>query len=328
VHQLLHWFISLDNADKRKQLLVNIVLQLHEACYNCIGRHKEVFEYCIYDLIEADVAGDASCGAKGLDDGALAHAGACAAVRRHAGLFLDRHKRHALQASVLSPLKFLFQNKYEVFENIDSHGASFWGSVLTAGFFPDLELPFESIVELDTGWTWGAVDFLPVMMQHREMRAALERFLLPENIGRDWRSLTDQQPRIRLPAGVGRPSRLPGLPIFGGFGSAIAEARQSQSYLHVALQPYAQRFAEAMALPVLLRHCALAAVGSATWDAALGPALAILSEEVLGARLSPADLRAVLVDPSDPARLHVDTDLFAKLLGAAGITWAEGFVSI
>eukprot|EP00971_Amphidinium_carterae_P078401 1551047-Amphidinium_carterae.1 len=101
-----------------------------------------------------------------------------------------RHKRAALHAAILSPLKFLFQNKYEVFENIDSHGASFWVAVLSEAcsklshgsfclhmlciklkdhqscaevFFPGLQMPFESIVGLDGGWAWAAVDFLPFM---------------------------------------------------------------------------------------------------------------------------------------------------------------------
>lgn len=321
-HQLLHWFVSLDHNDKRKQLLVNIVLQLHEACYNCIGRHKEVFEYCIYDLLEAEMAGNVISSLPGVDD--EARAGASAVVQRHAGLFLDRHKRHALQASILSPLKFIFQKRYEVFENIDSHGASFWGSVLMAGCFGGLELPFESIVELDTGWTWAAVDFLPAMMQHSETRAALERFMAPGNIGIDWRTLTEQQPRLRPPSFSSRPARLPGLPMLGGFGSAVAEARRSRSTLHVALRPYADRFAQAMVLPVLLKQCALSAVGSVTWDAALGPALAVLSEDVFGTPLGPADLRAALVDATDAAKIEVDTELFAKLLKAAGVPWVQG----
>jgi len=324
-HQLLHWFVSLDNGDQRKQLLVNVVLQLHEACYNCIGRHKEVFEYCIYDLIEAEMEGGAISRIAGVDE---ARAGASAVVQRHASLFLDRHKRHALQASILSPLKFIFQKRYEVFENIDSHGASFWGSVLVASFFDGLELPFESIVELDTGWTWAAVDFLPAMMQQSETRAALERFIAPENIGIDWRTLTEQQPRLRPPSLSSRPARLPGLPILGGFGSAVAEARRSRSSLNAALRPYAERFAQAMALPVLLRQCALSAVGSVTWDAALGPALAILSEGVFGSPLSPADLRAALVDATDAARIEVDVELFSKLLEAAGVPWMQGHESV
>merc|ERR1711937_124095 len=103
--------------------------------------------------------------------------------------------------------------------------------------------------------------------------------MMPENIGTDWRTLTVAM-GLRPPPGV-RLGRLPGLPMFGmadGFSSTIAEARKPRSTLHAALQPYAERFAQAMAHPALLRQCALAAVGSTSWDAALGPSLSLLSE--------------------------------------------------
>lgn len=28
----------------------------------------------------------------------------------------------------------------------------------------DLDMPFEDIEQLDIGWSWGAIDFLPAMM--------------------------------------------------------------------------------------------------------------------------------------------------------------------
>merc|ERR1712137_485808 len=96
-------------------------------------------------------------------------------IQIHAAIFLDRHKINALQAAIISPLKFLFQNMYTVYENLDNHGASFWGSMLTFAFFEGLELPLENIVKIDTGWSWGCVDFLP-QMKSGDARVALERF--------------------------------------------------------------------------------------------------------------------------------------------------------
>jgi len=214
-------------------------------------------------------------------------------------------------------LKFLYQHRYEVFENLDSHGSSFWASVLTDVFFPALEMPFQPIVDLDTGWTWGAVDFLPAM-RAGDAEKALERFWCVDNLGRDWRSLA---------AGLKPPSELPrrlaGLR-FCGFREVLGEARRSSSPLHRALRPYAACFAGLMEAQVLLRRCGLAAVGSERWDAELGPALAAVASEVLKEPVSPQELRVRLCDDcTDAASISLDTKLFASLLCAAGVPWAE-----
>lgn len=315
-HQLLHWFLSLPDGDARRQLLVNVVLQLHEACYNCIGRHKEVFEYCIYDLIEAEAAEDPDSEVSGRVDVTRARL----VVQRHAAHFLDRHKRGALHAATLSPLKFLFQNVYEVFENLDSHGASFWDAMLCHGFFPGLQMPYESIVELDKGWTWGAVDFLP-LMSDGDAFTALARFASPENIGRDWRTLSrGLRPPVRQ---VRRP--LPGLPrAWGpdGLGMAIREVRRPGSGLRRSLEPYAVRFAAMFSRPVLAERCAVAFITSPSWDLTLGPALAALSEEALGQPIGPSDLRVRLLgDCTDAAAMRVDVASFSALLHSAGVKW-------
>ncbi|CAJ1439462.1 unnamed protein product [Effrenium voratum] len=145
-HIYLKWFADLEDTDERKQLLVNILLQMHEACYNCVGRHKEVFEYCIYDLMQAEEPVPICRGGT--------HS--AQAVCQHAAAFLDRHKRNALHAAFLSPLKFLFQRRYEVFENLDSHGASFWVAILRS-FNSDLDMPFENIEESLTWAGFGAL---------------------------------------------------------------------------------------------------------------------------------------------------------------------------
>lgn len=337
IHQILHWFLCLEDGDARKQLLVNMLLQLHEACFNCIGRHKEVFEYCVYDLAEAEAQGYAatfisraslvSPGSKEADVGATE--AARQVVRNFAARALDRHKRASLHAVVISPLKFLYQDKYEVFENLDSHGASFWAAVLTDAFFPGLEMPFESVVDLDGGWTWGAVDFLPAMLQGPPSdQEALRLLSAPENLGGDWRRLT-----AKLRPSCPRPRRLPGLPRCGEqqFRQALREAQREGSPLRLALEPYVARFAGLMAQPLLLRRCALQASISESWDLDLGPALASLSKEALGVALGPGPLRERLclhgsvghkVGHKEDALAAADGEAMGALLRAAGVSWA------
>jgi len=320
IHYVLHWFTELPNDDARKQLLVNMILQLHEACYNCIGRHKEVFEYCIYDLIDAET---------GKAD-ALAHAvpptfadavvmpllvsqeiqGAQHVVRRFVARFLDRHKRDALQAAMLSPIKFLFQDCYEVFENIDSHGSSFWASVLQT-FFPELEMPFESIVGLDNGWVWAAVDFLTI---HGDADEALRIFSEEENIGLDWRTLS----KGLVPPG--HPPRLPYLQRdHSKFLWTLADPKGSPRR---SLEPYVKRFTQLMSVPLLLRRCGLAIVSSSTWDVAEGPALAALSPLSVESQLTPALVRATLCSCEDAASVQIDSDMLSKFLRAAGLDFS------
>ncbi|CAJ1383274.1 unnamed protein product [Effrenium voratum] len=259
-HIYLKWFADLEDTDERKQLLVNILLQMHEACYNCVGRHKEVFEYCIYDLMQAEEPVPICRGGT--------HS--AQAVCQHAAAFLDRHKRNALHAAFLSPLKFLFQRRYEVFENLDSHGASFWVAILRS-FNSDLDMPFENIEELDMGWIWGAVDFLP-HMQSSPACTALHRFSQPENLGLDWRMLTKDLPKPQaLP---GRFRGLPARPGPDGFKEALR--RVQQPHHRDVFRSYVRRFVNFFDQEVLLRCWALSAVSSVRWDAELGPALAEL----------------------------------------------------
>ena len=80
-------------------------------------------------------------------------------------------------------------------------------------------MPFERIEQLDTGWGWAAVDFLP-SMSSKPSSIALDRFSNPENLGRDWRSLTRD-----LPAPSALPRRFRYLPLTpgpNGFEEAFA----------------------------------------------------------------------------------------------------------
>eukprot|EP00929_Paragymnodinium_shiwhaense_P081022 TRINITY_DN42303_c0_g1_i4.p1 TRINITY_DN42303_c0_g1~~TRINITY_DN42303_c0_g1_i4.p1 ORF type:complete len:480 (-),score=48.50 TRINITY_DN42303_c0_g1_i4:59-1498(-) len=329
IHRVLYWFINLADKDPRKQLLINMMLQLHEAVYNCIGRHKEVFEFCIYDLIHAEdnlhteampVAADSPTSpvSPGID--------ATTVVQHYAEHFLDKHKRDCVQMAVLSPLKFLYQRQYEVFENIDSHGASFWGAVFTEAFFPGLQLPYDSIVNHDKGWSWCAVDFLPAMRDGHALEA-LTRISDSQNIGRDWRSLTA---RLRPPQCDRMEHQLPGIPfamlrnlfLENGFGSVLAEAKRPGK-LRVGLAPYAARFAKGMQKNVILDHFVQKAITSAVWDVALGPALSELSCAALGQPYSPDALRQRLVTCcTDSGTLQVDRNAAAALLRVANIPWA------
>jgi len=323
IHQLLHFFVQMDSEDARKQLLINLLLQLHEACFNCIGRHKEVFEYCIYDLLDAeDVEQRRALFAhpeSSLSNSDAEVEAARRAVRRFASHFMDQQKRAALHAAILSPLKFLFQKRYEVFENIDSHGTSFWVAVLTKVFFPGLEMPFESIVGMDGGWQWGAVDFLP-LMREGDAKEALLRFSDTDSLGRDWRLLAKG---LRPPAREPRRFAALPLPSLRGFSQALEQASQ-HNRLRASLAPYAARFAKFMEMPVILRRCAIAASSSTTWDTVLGPALARLSAEALGESQATDEVRLLLLGNClDAGAMEVNTEAMRLLLQTADVPWAK-----
>eukprot|EP00929_Paragymnodinium_shiwhaense_P009550 TRINITY_DN113765_c0_g1_i1.p1 TRINITY_DN113765_c0_g1~~TRINITY_DN113765_c0_g1_i1.p1 ORF type:complete len:490 (-),score=83.07 TRINITY_DN113765_c0_g1_i1:126-1595(-) len=325
-HQMLFWFINLADVDPRKQMLVNLLLQLHEACFNCIGRHREVFEYCIHDFIEArDLEGPALIVGDEHPSAGLGLAGTYQ-IRRFAEMFLDRHKKNALHAAFISPLKYLYQYEYDVFENLDSHGVAFWVAMLTGAFFPDLQMPFETIVGMDPGWTWGSVDFLP-MMRHGDARLALERFTAIEHLGCHWRTLASglKPPNERSCFRPMLPGLFPGPALLGanGFQAALQKAKQSGSCVRRGLCPYAARFAGFMTRPTLLRCCALAMLGSASWDDVLAPALSELSDAALGEKISPEAMRDRICDTCvDAAAIRIDEAAIAHLLGAAGVAWA------
>ena len=73
---------------------------------------------------------------------------------------------------------------------------------------------------------------------------------------------------------------------------------------------------------LLVRRWALSAVASERWDAELCPALAALSEDLVGVPLAPAEVRNALCRLSHSSSLEVDTGRAASFLAAAGVTWA------
>lgn len=315
-HALLGFFVDLEDKDPRKQLLVNILLQMHEACYNCVGRHKEVFEYCVYDLLDAERQLINPDGLVPSDQQQ-----AMALVRQHAEIFLDKHKRNALHAAYLSPLKYLFQDIYEIFENLDSHGASFWVAMLKT-FFPDLDMPFEDIEQLDIGWTWGAIDFLP-MTSHGSAKLALRRFSDPANLSLDWRTVTRDLPRNRSFEGfgalgapyLGRFRGLPFRPGPAGFKEALRRIRQ-QPATQKAFLPYVERFTSFFQPSILLQRWTFFALSSDRWAAELCPALQRLRSETSGAS-AVEDLREELCSADGEVNLDVAT----SLLGLAQVPW-------
>lgn len=324
-HALLGFFVDLEDADPRKQLLVNILLQMHEACYNCVGRHKEVFEYCVYDLLDAERRPDGRPVPSDRQQ-------AMALVRQHAEIFLDKHKRNALHAAYLSPLKYLFQDIYEIFENLDSHGASFWVAMLKT-FFPDLDMPFEDIEQLDIGWAWGAIDFLP-MTSHGSAKLALQRFSDPANLSLDWRTVTRDlprnSPRFEGFGALGAPylRRFRGLPFRpgpAGFQEALRRIRQ-QPAMQKAFLPYIERFTSFFQPSILLQRWTFFALSSDRWVGELGPALQRLRADPAPSAVAPEAVEA-LREELCSVDGEVNVDVALSLLGLAEVPWVPESVA-
>ena len=125
--------------------LSNCFLQVLEATFNCVARHKEVFEYMVGVYISV------KCDSCEIDKG-LSPSKTLGAMF---SIWMDSYKKQALFASIVNPLLFLHKNCYAVYENLASHGASFWASVIQTLF--NIPMPFEMISDLDRGWSWGAI---------------------------------------------------------------------------------------------------------------------------------------------------------------------------
>jgi len=169
-------------------------------------------------------------------------------------------------------------------------------------------MPFESIVGLDKGWVWAAVDFLTV---HGDADEALRIFLEEENIGLDWRTLSKG---LVTP---GHPPRFPFLESdHSTFLSTLVDPRGPTRRV---LEPYVKRFTHLLSVPLILRRCGLALVSASTWDVAEGPALAALSLLVVGTQLNTDQVRTTLCCCEDTASVQVDSDMLAKYLLAVGL---------
>ncbi|KAJ9448342.1 hypothetical protein DIPPA_10068 [Diplonema papillatum] len=175
---------------------VNAFLQTVEACFNCVGRHKEVFEYVVRAYADTvhrpekvargaalhegehdsthgrlSIASDGcsrSVGSSPTSDSSLLNNRSLenapfpvspvkpcnAPLRAFFQQWLDGYKIQALYASIVNPLLFATADNYSVFENIESHGSSFWGSVIQSAL--GIPMPLQDIRALDSGWTWAA----------------------------------------------------------------------------------------------------------------------------------------------------------------------------
>ena len=122
--------------------LTNCFLQVLEATFNCVARHKEVFEYLIVTFMIVSQSGT--------PEGVVSNSELSRVFR----MWIDVYKKQALFASIINPMLFLFKNCYSVYENLESHGVSFWSSVIETVL--DIPMPFEMIPDLDKGWTWSA----------------------------------------------------------------------------------------------------------------------------------------------------------------------------
>eukprot|EP00754_Rhynchopus_humris_P018558 Rhum_TRINITY_DN14605_c7_g1::Rhum_TRINITY_DN14605_c7_g1_i3::g.103756::m.103756 len=173
---LQEWEASGCQGDDPCPRFTDYFLQVLEACFNCVGRHKEAFEHIVRGYIEMRQR-EADCASAIERDAASEKTGA---VKMHFGAWLDAYKIHALRAAVIDPLLFLLRHRYDVWENIESHGMSFWSTIVEAAL--DIPMPLERLGSLDTGWGWGArfVD------DDKELHAEVLR-RCAENVGVGWR---------------------------------------------------------------------------------------------------------------------------------------------
>eukprot|EP00397_Hematodinium_sp_SG-2012_P039730 GEMP01043421.1.p1 GENE.GEMP01043421.1~~GEMP01043421.1.p1 ORF type:complete len:397 (+),score=71.02 GEMP01043421.1:165-1355(+) len=225
---LLEWFVNLEEDHCAKALLTNHVLQLHEACFNCIGRHKEVLEYLVNDAMMASQP----------------TSGEAVFVTLFAR-FLDKLKIQVLDLTVIHPLKYIFSHVYRIYENLDNHGRSFWCAILEKA---NIELPYDDIKEVDTGWVWGAYDFWSVLSPE-----ARRIFSDSENLGKGWMELSKSLPKSRQP------------PYFCGvWGLRLPQFITTIPRCEV--QPYHQRFLRLLTSDIILRRFCLFLVQLPEWS--------------------------------------------------------------
>eukprot|EP00754_Rhynchopus_humris_P018561 Rhum_TRINITY_DN14605_c7_g1::Rhum_TRINITY_DN14605_c7_g1_i5::g.103766::m.103766 len=199
---LQEWEASGCQGDDPCPRFTDYFLQVLEACFNCVGRHKEAFEHIVRGYIEMRQR-EADCASAIERDAASEKTGA---VKMHFGAWLDAYKIHALRAAVIDPLLFLLRHRYDVWENIESHGMSFWSTIVEAAL--DIPMPLERLGSLDTGWGWGArfVD------DDKELHAEVLR-RCAENVGVGWRSALRGLKAPRKGADVPKLLKMNNLPV-------------------------------------------------------------------------------------------------------------------
>ena len=140
-----------------------LLYQLHDACSYCVARHKEVFERIVSPISPH------STDSSRIIKEAVAH-------------FMDDFKRDALTSAFINPIRFIYKNSPEMLDNLESHGRSFWSSLMEV--VTGISMPYEDISAVDVGWAWGARDFLKIMLKYPHLDKAIRSVIWnPSNFG-------------------------------------------------------------------------------------------------------------------------------------------------
>ena len=268
-------------------------LQVLEACFNCVGRHKEAFELIVRGYIE--MRQRQRDGAACSDSTLQANAVATRHVRLHFGAWLDAYKIHALRAAVIDPLLFLLRHRYDVWENIESHGMSFWSTIVEAAL--DIPMPLERLGSLDTGWGWGArfVD------DEKDLHAEVLR-RCAENVGVGWRSA------LRGLASPKRPADMPVRMHVESYGTLqdISDAVRGErlgSTVRQELAPTLQRFAAHLSAERIAKRFTLHLINRSD---SLPPCVQALQP-------------TQYLDATDPEDVQYDMDGLFSMLASVGV---------
>eukprot|EP01063_Lacrimia_lanifica_P029261 TRINITY_DN4425_c0_g1_i4.p1 TRINITY_DN4425_c0_g1~~TRINITY_DN4425_c0_g1_i4.p1 ORF type:complete len:472 (+),score=133.64 TRINITY_DN4425_c0_g1_i4:84-1418(+) len=263
--------------------LTNYVVNIVEAAFNCNTRHKEVFEHMLWAHFEKRLrAGSGN---------------ADAPLHRYFAYWLDTYKRDALKACVVQPLLYLFRNEYSVYENLDSHGAAFWGAVFEAA--SGVPMPFEHMPDIEGGWSWGA-RHIDVRGDRAHARAVA---LCVEGLGQGWRVCMAGQPAMPTHP----PLRLKALR-WGSFEAVLeaVRARRLRGDEAAEIDAALNRFLALLSPARIARRFAL---HLATRGGALPPEVAALDA-------------CAWIDATDPENLVVDEGAVAAALRDAGVSLA------
>ena len=276
-------------------------LQVLEACFNCVGRHKEAFELIVRGYIEMRQGVTDRVSATERD----AVSEKTGAVKMHFSAWLDAYKIHALRAAVIDPLLFLLRHRYDVWENIESHGMSFWSTIVEAAL--DIPMPLERLGSLDTGWGWGArfVD------DEKDLHAEVLR-RCAENVGVGWRSALRGLKAPRKGADVPKLLKMNNLPVdiyfedMPEFVDYLSEQRLPSQILE-KLASTLQRFAAHLSAERIAKRFTLHLINRSD---SLPPCVQALQP-------------TQYLDATDPEDVQYDMDGLFSMLASVGVPLRE-----
>uniref|UniRef100_A0A7S3PKU8 Uncharacterized protein n=1 Tax=Aplanochytrium stocchinoi TaxID=215587 RepID=A0A7S3PKU8_9STRA len=293
---ILEWFIRLDHENQSKSLLVNICVQLVEAAFNCTGRHKEVFEYLIQDFIEAlinteetqfesqcgneinpckspDVTEVMKCECAHSTDLIMQNSSYSLHISMLPMLrsvpadqylprllferFLDQHKRNVLWLTMFEPLKHIFENEYTIYENLENHGVSFWGSLLERNI-DKIALPFDDVQDCDNGWSWAAYDFWPVLSREEKVY-----FTSANNIGNSSRQFRTDMMRMKREGSRRRPNKFVANPFYY---SSLRSFMERANLPKSVINGYTNRFLNLCTVDLVVERFGVFAVKQPEWN--------------------------------------------------------------